>query len=117
MKTLRLGLGVLLVNITVSNSYADGYNTEQFNFKNFIKSSFKLALDCKNVNGDKKLVIADQISDYINEVEYRCTSVNKSMPHEYSECKLTLYRLKSDYMECDRKDYYIDRVQKYLLKK
>lgn len=116
MKALSVAIGATLFIFNFSNAFADNTKLEDMSLRSFSKESSRLAKECKNADEGRRNQLVILLSDYINEVEYRCSKVNSKMP-DYSSCKLTLFRLKSDFLTCEEKDYYERKVQIYLRNK
>lgn len=113
MKTLGIKTLVLLISLNISASYADDLVLTEVSFKQMIKLSPKLVRKCKSREGKLRKEGMEQFVDFIGEVEYRCLGVDKRSP-AHSDCNLTLYRLKSDFLECSEQDYYLRKIQRYI---
>ena len=115
MKSLRVKLLYILVLVPMLTNLASGAPSQDFSemsYTEMIKSSAKVSAKCNKQDLERRDQVKSIISSYLNELNYRCTKVS-SYSKEATTCKLTKFRLKSDYMSCDKDDYYYNKIESY----
>lgn len=122
MKILSQKTLIVFLTFGISVGYAESklkeYKLEDMTFVDFTRESRHLKKLCQlAMNDEKRTSIQLTISDFINEVEYRCLNVEKTDDGPYTNCVLTKYRLKSDHLDCNGEDYYRNKVRKYMIRK